>query len=43
MTPFEALYGKPPKGIQSYIPGSFPLKANDIELLTREDIMMQLK
>ena len=43
MTPFKALYGKPPKGNQSYTPGSSSLEAIDTELLTREDILMQLK
>ena len=43
MTPFEAFYGKLPKSIQSYIPGTSSLKASDTKLLTREGILFQLK
>ena len=36
MTPFQALYGKLPRAIQMYIPGSSSLEAIDTKLLTRE-------
>ena len=43
MTPFEVLYGKPPRNIQSYNPGSSCIEAVDNELLTREELLLQLK
>ena len=43
MTPFQTLYDKPPRAIQTYIPRSSYLEAIDIELLTKEDILIQLK
>ena len=43
MTPFQVLYGKPPRAIQTYQPGTSTIEAVDSELTTREDILAQLK
>ena len=43
MTPFKVLYGKPPQNIQSYSPGSSCIEVVDAELITKEDLLLQLK
>ena len=43
MTPFKVLYGKPPRHIQTFVPGSLSIEAVETELATREEILQQLK
>ena len=43
MTPFEALYGKPPRAIQTYVQRSSFIKVVDSDLVTREEVLAQLK
>ena len=43
MTPFEVLYGKPPRPIQTYVQGSSSIEAIDSDLKTREEVLCQLK
>ena len=43
MTPFGALYGMPPRPIQTYVQGSYYIKAIDSDLKTREEVICQLK
>ena len=43
MTPFEALYGRPPRPIQTYVQGSSYIEAIDSNLKNREEVMCQLK
>ena len=43
MTPFQALYGQPLRAIQTYFIGFSPIEAIDTELITREDVLQQLK
>ena len=43
MTPFEALYVKPPIAIQSYVQGSSSIEAVDSDLVTKEEGLNQFK
>ncbi|XP_062114580.1 uncharacterized protein LOC133825685 [Humulus lupulus] len=43
MTPFQAVYGRPPPTIPSYIRGATSIQAVENDLLTRDDILQQLK
>ena len=43
MTPFQALYGKPPPTVPFYHVGSCPVNEVDQALLTRDDLLRQLK
>ena len=43
MTPFQVLYGKLPRAIQTYLPSTSPIEAVDSELSTREGVLAQLK
>ena len=43
MTPFEVLYEKSPKTIQTFTTEFSSLEVVDTELLTREEILTQLK
>ncbi|XP_062094224.1 uncharacterized protein LOC133800283 [Humulus lupulus] len=43
MTPFQAVYGRPPPTIPSYIWGATSIQAVENDLLTRDDILQQLK
>ena len=43
MTPFQALYGKPPRLIQIVLQGSSSIEAIYNELITKEAILQQLK
>ena len=43
MTPFEALYGKPPWAIQTYVQGSSFTKVVDSDLVIWEEVLAQLK
>ena len=43
MTPFEALYGSPPRPIQTYVQGSSSIEDIDSDLKTREEVLFQLK
>jgi len=43
MTPFQALYGRPPPTVPFYHVGSSPVNEVDQALLTRDDLLRQLK
>jgi hypothetical protein len=43
MTPFEAVYGKKPPSILSYLPGALKVQAVDQTLRVQEDILCTLK
>ena len=43
MTPFEAMYGRPPPTLQRYITGSTPLHDIDCDLYNRDELLKQLK
>ncbi|XP_041003166.1 uncharacterized protein LOC121248693 [Juglans microcarpa x Juglans regia] len=43
MTPFEALYGKPPPVLTAYEVGSSPNELVDMELRARDEILKELK
>ena len=43
MTPFEALYVKPPIAIKTYVQGSSSIEVVDSDLISREKALAQLK
>ena len=43
MSPFEALYGRPPPSIPTYIRGSSPIQAVEDTLITRDKVLQSLK
>ncbi|XP_077217869.1 uncharacterized protein LOC143852372 [Tasmannia lanceolata] len=43
MTPFEAVYGRPPPSMLQYIPGSSQIEAVDDELSHRDMLLAKLK
>lgn len=43
MTPFQALYGRPPPAIPSYTEGLSPVHEVDQQLMTRDELLQQLK
>ncbi|CAM8956818.1 unnamed protein product [Rhodiola kirilowii] len=43
MTPFEAVYGRPPPSILEYIPGSGEVENVDVWLARREQVIQQLR
>ncbi|XP_077215933.1 uncharacterized protein LOC143850587 [Tasmannia lanceolata] len=43
MTPYEAVYGRPPPALPTYIMGSSKIAAADEELMQRDTILSQLK
>ena len=43
MSPFQAMYGKPPRPIQTFLPGSSSIEAVETELTTKDDILKHLK
>ncbi|XP_077219675.1 uncharacterized protein LOC143853852 [Tasmannia lanceolata] len=43
MTPYEAVYGRPPRALPTYIMGSSKIEAADEELMQRDTILSQLK
>lgn len=43
MSPFQALYGRPPPVIPRYVPGSTTLEALDEMLLERDNLLSELK
>lgn len=43
MTPFEALYGRPPPTIPFYCKGSSPVEAVDQSLIDRDTVLQHLK
>ena len=43
MTPFEAVYGRPPPNIPTYTRGATHIQAVEEDLRTRDDILRQLK
>lgn len=42
-TPFQVVYGCPPLAIPNYIPGTTTLEAVDSMLITREEILAELR
>ena len=43
MTPFEAVYGRPPPYLISYVPGTTKVVAVEKEFLERDVIIQELK
>ncbi|KAH9770474.1 hypothetical protein KPL71_012393 [Citrus sinensis] len=43
LTPFQALYGRPPPSVSRYIPGSSNVHEVDKELMSRDDLLKLLK
>ena len=43
MTPFQALYGKPPRITQTYLLGSSSIEVVETKLITREEVLQQKK
>lgn len=43
MTPFEAMFGKPPPSIPSYITGSSGIEAADVFLRDRDELLTLLR
>ncbi|XP_050378359.1 uncharacterized protein LOC126795591 [Argentina anserina] len=43
MTPFEALYGKPPPSVTRYLPGSTSIQEIDMALRTHDQLLSSLK
>ena len=43
MTPFQALYGRPPPAIPSYEMGSCPIEELDDQMTARDELLQELK